>query len=70
MERECLNNLNQTDNGFDTEDCIIESHRNHIDVQFVISGSIMVIKNNVPHMGCVQIDEPEKVKKLDCKVEV
>ena len=151
MERECLNNLTQTDNGSDTEariervvkmllageyedvpvgtladgtsyriseyttqdakDCIIESHRNHIDVQFVISGSewinlyagaglasvgeynaeadaefwqdgiiesrtimrqgsIMVIKNNVPHMGCAQIDGPAKVKKLVCKVEV
>ena len=151
MERECLNNLTQTDNGSDTEariervvkmllageyedvpvgtladgtpyriseyttqdakDCIIESHRDHIDVQFVISGSewinlyagvgltsageynaeadaefwqdgiiesrtimragsIMVIKNNVPHMGCVQIDGAEKVKKLVCKVEV
>ena len=151
MERECLNNLIQTDNGSDTEarirrvvkmllageyedvpvgaladgtpyrileydtqdanDCIIESHRNHIDVQFVISGSewinlyagsgltsvgeyneeadaefwrdgiiesktimrpgsIMVIKENVPHMGCVQIGGPEKVKKLVCKIEV
>ena len=95
----------------DAKDCIIESHINHIDVQFVISGSewinlyadagltsvgeynaeadaefwqdgiiesrtimrqgsIMVIKNNVPHMGCVQIGGPEKVKKLVCKIEV
>lgn len=151
MERECLNNLTQTDNESDTEariervvkmllageyedvpvgtladgtpyriseyttqdakDCIIESHRNHIDLQFVISGSelinlyagagltsvgeynaeadaefwrdgiieartimragsVMVIKNNVPHMGGVWIDGPEKVKKLVCKVEM
>ncbi|WP_196801828.1 YhcH/YjgK/YiaL family protein [Pseudobutyrivibrio ruminis] len=95
----------------DAKDCIIESHREHIDVQFVISGSewitlyagsgltsageynvesdaefwqdgiiesrtimrpgsIMVIKENVPHMGCVQVGGPEKVKKLVCKVEV
>ena len=33
-------------------------------------GGIMVIKNNVPHMGCVQVDGPEKVKKLVCKIEV
>ena len=99
---------------YETKDenvCIIESHRTHIDVQFVISGSewinlyskssltsagdynveadtefwkdgiiesrtimrpgsIMVIKNNIPHMGGVQIEGPENVKKLICKIDV
>lgn len=93
------------------EDCVLETHRSHIDIQYMVSGreqfktyitnclistgeydvekdaeywqggieashtillpgSLIVVYNVQPHKGAIQVDEPERVKKVVGKIEV
>lgn len=95
----------------DESQCILESHRNHIDIQYMIAGtevfksystncltcsepydavkdieywengmvttqtilvpgSLIVVMNGQPHKGAIQNSQPQKVKKLVCKIVV
>lgn len=93
------------------DDCVVETHHSHIDIQYIISGceifktydssslisdgyynsekdveywksgveasssilttgSLIVVKDNVPHKGAVNFTKIESVKKLVCKIPV
>ena len=36
----------------------------------LLPGSLIIVYNNQPHKGAIQIEKPENIKKVVCKIDV